>query len=70
MFNISSNLTITNSIFWLNEDSSGTNESAQIFGDTPIINYSFIQGYDLDLEKMCVLLNKCLAKPISKYKKK
>ncbi|MHC4533151.1 MAG: hypothetical protein ACYS6K_04290 [Planctomycetota bacterium] len=45
MFNISSNLTITNSIFWLNEDSSGTNKSAQIFSGTPVVNYNCIQGW-------------------------
>ncbi|MHC4533052.1 MAG: hypothetical protein ACYS6K_03790 [Planctomycetota bacterium] len=45
MFNISSNLTITNSIFWLNEDRVGTNESTQIFGGTPVVNYNCIQGW-------------------------
>ena len=48
MFNISSNPTITNSIFWLNEDSSGTNESAHIFGGTSVVNYSCIQGWTGD----------------------
>lgn len=45
VFNIGSNPTITNSILWLNEDSGGTNESAQIFGGTPVVNYSCIQGW-------------------------
>ena len=36
---------VTNSIFWGNIDSSGTGESAQIFGGTPAINYSCVQGW-------------------------
>jgi hypothetical protein len=45
MFNSGSNPTITNSIFWLNTDSGGANESAQVFGGTPVVNYSCIQGW-------------------------
>jgi len=45
MFNSGSNPTLTNSIFWLNIDSGGANESAQVFGGTPVINYSCIQGW-------------------------
>ena len=35
---------LTNCIFWGNIDSGGTNESAQIYGGSPAVNYSCIQG--------------------------
>jgi hypothetical protein len=37
-------LTITNSIFWANADSAGNGQSSQIYGGTPSVNYSCIQG--------------------------
>jgi parallel beta-helix repeat protein len=36
---------VTNCILWENTDSGGMDESAQIYGDTPDINYSCIQGW-------------------------
>jgi hypothetical protein len=38
-------LILTNCIFWGNSDGGGADESAQIHGGTPIINYSCIQGW-------------------------
>jgi len=35
---------LTNCIFWGNSDGGGTDESAQIHGGSPIINYSCVQG--------------------------
>jgi len=35
---------LTNCILWGNNDSGGMDESAQIFGGTPVVNYSCIQG--------------------------
>jgi hypothetical protein len=36
---------ISNCIFWGNSDGNGTNESAQIYGGSPVINYSCVQGW-------------------------
>jgi len=36
---------ISNCIFWGNSDAGGTDESAQIHGGSPVINYSCIQGW-------------------------
>ena len=40
-----SNPTLTSSILWDNSDSGGTDESAQILGSIPVINYSCIKGW-------------------------
>jgi hypothetical protein len=40
----SGNPTVTNCILWGNSDSGGTDESAQIYGITDVINYCCIQG--------------------------
>ncbi len=40
-----SSLTLTNCIFWNNSDSGGVDESAQIHGGTPVVNYCCIQGW-------------------------
>jgi len=40
-----SNPTLTSSILWNNNDSGGTDESAQIYGSMPVINYSCIKGW-------------------------
>jgi len=45
MYNENSSLMLTNCILWGNSDSGGTSESAQIYGGTPIVNYSCIQGW-------------------------
>ena len=36
---------ISNCIFWGNRDGSGTGESTQVYGGSPVINYSCIQGW-------------------------
>ena len=36
---------ITNCIIWGNQDSGGQNESAQIYGGVPNVNYSCVQGW-------------------------
>ncbi len=36
---------LTNCISWGNSDGGGTDESAQIYGGSPIINYSCVQGW-------------------------
>jgi hypothetical protein len=36
--------TLTICVFWGNSDSGGTNESAQVYGGSPAVNYSCIQG--------------------------
>ncbi|MHC4259105.1 MAG: hypothetical protein ACYSTF_01650, partial [Planctomycetota bacterium] len=36
---------LTNCILWGNSDSGGTDESAQVHGGTPIVNYSCLQGW-------------------------
>jgi hypothetical protein len=41
-----SNPTVINSVLWGNSDSGGTDESAQIHGGSPAVNYSCIQGLD------------------------
>ncbi len=38
-------LTLTNCILWDNDDSGGTDEFAQIYGGTPVVNYCCIQGW-------------------------
>ena len=43
-----SELTLTNCVFWNNCDSGGTDESAQINGGTPVINYCCIQSWTGD----------------------
>jgi parallel beta-helix repeat protein len=46
MYNIgNSNPTLTNCILWDNSDSGGTDESAQIDGGTPVVNYCCVQGW-------------------------
>jgi hypothetical protein len=46
MHNSNSDPTLTNCIMWGNDDSGGVDESAQIFGGTPVVTYSCIQGLD------------------------
>jgi predicted outer membrane repeat protein len=41
----SSSLFLTNCILWNNSDSSGMDESAQIYGGTPVISFCCIQGW-------------------------
>jgi hypothetical protein len=47
IYNGNSNTTpiLTNCIFWGNSDGGGTDESAQILGGSPVINYSCVQGW-------------------------
>ena len=45
IFNETDSLMLTNCILWGNSDSEGIDESAQIYGGTPIINYSCIPGW-------------------------
>ncbi len=40
------NPTATNCVFWGNRDSGGSDESTQIHGGSPTVNYSCIQGLD------------------------
>lgn len=46
MYNATSDPNVTNCIFWGNSDSGGTDESAQIHGGTPDVNYCCIEGLD------------------------
>lgn len=43
MYNKYDDTTLTNCILWGNIDSGGTDESAQIYGETPLVRYSCIQ---------------------------
>ncbi len=46
MYNSSSNSPIlSNCILWSNSDSGGVDESAQIYGGTPVVNYCCIEGW-------------------------
>ncbi len=37
---------LTNCILWGNKDYGGWNETSQVYGDTPVVSYSCIQGLD------------------------
>ena len=45
LYNDSSSPTVTNCILWGNTDAGGTDESAQVHGGTPTVNYCCIQGW-------------------------
>jgi parallel beta-helix repeat protein len=45
MYNYYSYPTVANCIFWVNSDSGGMDESAQIHGGPPAVDYSCIQGW-------------------------
>jgi len=49
----SSNPTLANCILWSNIDSGGMDESAQIDGGTPVVNYSCVQGWTGALGGAC-----------------
>jgi hypothetical protein len=45
MYSYGGSPTVTNCILWANCDIDGTDESAQIHGDSPVVNYSCIQSW-------------------------